>query len=75
MKPTGRSAAPNPAAWGALLLFIGAGAFVIGMAIHNEALANHRAPQARESSIYYCATGEEMPLYEPCKDRKDQRDI
>jgi hypothetical protein len=48
---------------------------VIGMAIHNEALANHRAPQARESSIYYCATGEEMRLYEPCKDRKDQRDI
>jgi hypothetical protein len=25
--------------------------------------------------IYYCATGAEMPLYEPCKDRKDQRDI
>jgi hypothetical protein len=25
--------------------------------------------------IYYCATGEEMPLYEPCKDRKDRRDI
>ena len=25
--------------------------------------------------IYYCATGEEMPSFEPCKDRKDQRDI
>jgi len=23
----------------------------------------------------YCATGEEIPLYEPCRDRKDQRDI
>ena len=57
------------------MLFIGAGAFAIGMAIHNEAYANHLVPQARESSIYYCATGEEMPLYEPCRDRKDQRDI
>jgi hypothetical protein len=25
--------------------------------------------------IYYCATGEEMPLYEPCRERKDERDI
>jgi hypothetical protein len=29
------------AAWSALLIFIGAGAFVIGMAIHNETLARH----------------------------------
>jgi hypothetical protein len=57
------------------MLFIGAGAFAIGMAIHNEAHANHLVPQARESSIYYCATGEEMPLYEPCRDRKERRDI
>jgi len=42
------------AAWSAFLIFIGAGAFVIGMAIHN-AHANHPVPQARESSIYYCA--------------------
>ena len=62
------------AAWSAFLIFIGAGAFVIGMAIHN-AHADHPVRQARESSIYYCATGEEIPLYEPCKDRKDQRDI
>jgi hypothetical protein len=27
------------------------------------------------AASYYCATGEEIPLYEPCKDRKDQRDI
>ena len=57
------------------MLFIGAGAFAVGMAIHNEALANQHVPQARESSIYYCATGEEIPLYEPCRERKDQRDI
>jgi hypothetical protein len=70
--------APNyrvVAAWAGFMLFIGAGAFAIGMATHNEAHANHLVPQARESSIYYCATGEEMPLYEPCLDRKDQRDI
>jgi hypothetical protein len=68
--------APNyrvVAAWAGFMLFIGAGAFAIGMAIHNE--ANHLVPQARESSIYYCATGQEMPLYEPCRDRKEQRDI
>jgi hypothetical protein len=68
--------APNcqlVAAWPGFLLFIGAGAFVIGIAIHNEATAKQPAP--RLEPIYYCATGEEMPLYEPCKDRKDQRDI
>jgi hypothetical protein len=43
------------------------------MAIHNEATAKPPAP--RPEQIYYCATGEEMPLYEPCKDQKDQRDI
>jgi len=31
--------------------------------------------EARPEPIYYCATGEEIPLYEPCRDRKDQRDI
>jgi hypothetical protein len=41
------------AAWSGFLLFIGAGAFAVCMAIHNEALASHRVPQARESSIYY----------------------
>jgi hypothetical protein len=63
------------AAWGGLLVFIGAGAFALGMAIQNEAIAHYPVPQVRESPIYYCATGEEMPLYEPCKERKDQRDI
>jgi hypothetical protein len=43
------------------------------MAIHNEAHAKPPAP--RPEPIYYCATGEEIPLYEPCRDRKDQRDI
>jgi hypothetical protein len=57
------------------MLVIGAAAFAVGMAIHNEALANQHVPQARESSIYYCATGEEMPLYEPCKEMKAERDI
>jgi len=61
------------AAWSAFLLFIGAGAFAVGMAIHNETLAAQRPPQPEP--IYYCATGEEIQLYEPCKDRKDQRDI
>ena len=76
MRP--QEGAPNyrvVAAWAGFMLFIGAGAFAIGMTIRNEAHANHLVPQARESSIYYCATGEEMPLYEPCRDRKDQRDI
>jgi hypothetical protein len=64
---------PVVAAWAGFLLFIGAGAFVVGMAIHNETTAKSPAP--RPEPIYYCATGEEIPLYEPCKERKDQRDI
>jgi hypothetical protein len=64
---------PVVAAWAGFLLFIGAGAFALGMAIHNEAHAKPPAP--RPEPIYYCATGEEIPLYEPCKERKDQRDI
>jgi hypothetical protein len=31
------------------MLIIGAGAFALGMAIHNEALANQYVPQAGES--------------------------
>ena len=46
---------------------------MLGMAIHNETLAAPRPPPPEP--IYYCATGDEMPLYEPCKDRKDQGDI
>jgi hypothetical protein len=64
---------PVVAAWSAFLLFIGAGAFVLGIAIHNEAIAQPLKP--RPEPIYYCATGVEMPLYEPCRDRKDQRRI
>jgi hypothetical protein len=60
-------------AWSGFLLFIGAGAFALGVAIHNETLAAQRRPQPEP--IYYCATGEEIPLYEPCKDGEDQRDI
>jgi hypothetical protein len=74
MRPLER--APNypvVLAWSAFLLFIGAGAFVVGMAVHTEATAKPPAPHPAQ--ICYCATGEEMPLYEPCKDRKDQRDI
>ena len=61
------------AAWSAFLILMGAGAFVVSMAIHNEATAKQPAP--RPEPIYYCATGEEIPLYQPCKDRKDQLDI
>jgi hypothetical protein len=61
------------AVWSGFLLFIGAGAFALGMGIHNETLAQQHAP--RPESIYYCATGVEMPPFDPCKDRKDQRDI
>jgi hypothetical protein len=61
------------AAWSGFLIFIGAGAFVLGMAIHNEATAKPPAP--RFEPVYYCSTGAEMPAFEPCKEMKDQRDI
>jgi hypothetical protein len=54
-------------------ILIGAGAFVVGMAIHNEAIAKQHTP--RPEPIYYCATGAEMPAFEPCKEMKGQRDI
>ena len=60
-------------AWSAFLVFIGAGAFVLGMAIHNETLAAQRPPHPEP--IYYCATGDEMPLFEPCKEMKAERNI
>jgi hypothetical protein len=41
------------AAWSAFLIFLGSGALVIGMAMHNDALANQHVPEARKSSIYY----------------------
>jgi hypothetical protein len=61
------------AAWSGFLLLIGAAAFAVGMAIHNEALAKQYAP--RPEPIYYCATGAEIPAFEPCKEMKGQRDI
>jgi hypothetical protein len=61
------------AAWSAFLILIGAGAFVLGMAFHNEATAKPPAP--RPEPIYYCATGEEMPAFEPRKEMKGTRDI
>jgi hypothetical protein len=70
--------APNylvVAAWVGFLVSIGAGAFALGMAIHDEALANHRVPQTRESSMFYCATGVEFPAFEPCKEMKAERNI
>jgi hypothetical protein len=64
---------PIVLAWSCFLLFLGAGAFALGMAIHNEALAKQQIP--RPDSIYYCATSVEMPAFEPCKEMKSQRDI
>jgi hypothetical protein len=61
------------AAWSAFLLFIGAGAFALGMVIRNEAIAQQHT--LRPAPIYYCATGVEMPAFEPCKKVKGQRDI
>jgi hypothetical protein len=61
------------AAWSGFLIFIGAGAFMLGMVIHNEATIKPPAP--RPEPIYYCATGAEMPAFEPCKAMKDPRDI
>jgi hypothetical protein len=50
------------AAWSDFLIFIGAGAFVVGLAIHNETLAAQRPPHPEP--IYYCAIGAEMPAFE-----------
>jgi hypothetical protein len=43
------------AAWSGFLLVLGAGAFALGMAFHNEAIAQHQPPHPEQ--IYYCATG------------------
>jgi hypothetical protein len=64
---------PVVLAWAGFLLFIGAGAFALGMAIHNEAVAQPHAP--RPEPIYYCATGVEVPAFEPCKEMKAERNI
>jgi hypothetical protein len=50
-----------------------AGAFALGMAIHNESLAQQQP--AHPESLYYCATGPEMPAFAPCKQMKSQRNI
>jgi hypothetical protein len=55
------------------LIFLGAVAFGVGMEIHNETLAAQRPPHSE--SIYYCATGEEFPAFEPCEEMKGTRDI
>jgi hypothetical protein len=73
-----RSQAPSPnyravAAWSGILLIIGAGAFALGMAIHNESLAQQQP--AHPESLYYCATGLEMPAFAPCKQMKSKRNI
>ncbi len=59
--------------WGGVMLLIGVGAWVVGMAIHNEALAEQQTH--RPEPIYYCATSVEMPAFEPRKEMKGQRDI
>jgi hypothetical protein len=55
------------------MLLIGAGAFALGMGLHNERLAAQE--HKRREPIYYCATGMEMPLYAPCKEIKAERNI
>ena len=55
------------------LLFIGLGVFALGMAIQNEAIAEQHTPCPKP--IYYCATGAELPAFEPCKEMKSLRDI
>jgi len=46
---------------------------VVGMVMYNDRFARQPAP--RSEPIYYCATGVEIPLYEPCKEMKGQRDV
>jgi hypothetical protein len=60
-------------AWSGFLLFIGAAAFALAMAIHYEGQAKPHT--LRPEPIYYCSTGVEMPMYGPCKEMKGQRDI
>jgi hypothetical protein len=43
------------AAWSGFLMFIGAGAFALGMATHGEAIAQQHKP--RPEPIYNCTTG------------------
>lgn len=64
---------PEALAWSGLLILVGAGAWCFGMAIHDEALAKRQT--SRPEPIYYCATGTEMPAFEPCKEMKNLRDI
>jgi hypothetical protein len=40
----------------------------------DETLAAQQHPQ-RPESIYYCATGVEMPVFEPRKEMKGETDI
>jgi hypothetical protein len=40
---------------------------------HEIGLIQHVGRDVPEP-IHYCATDDEMPLFEPCKDKKDQRD-
>jgi hypothetical protein len=52
---------------------MGAVAFAGGMEVHAARLAEQAVPH--RASIYYCVTGVEFPEFQPCRDRKDQRDI
>jgi hypothetical protein len=63
---------PVTLGWAGLLLCIGVGAWEVCLAIH-DARAAQQAPHA--AAIYYCSTGVEMPIFEPCKEMKDQKNI
>jgi hypothetical protein len=53
-------------------LCVGVGALFIGMAIHDARAAQQVQHPA---AIYYCSTGVELPMFEACKEMKDQRNV
>ena len=59
-------------AWGANMLLIGAGFWVFGMALHNEALAAQEHKRYMDP-IYYCATGVELEVGLSVSRKNDRR--
>jgi hypothetical protein len=63
---------PIALVWGGILLCVAVGALFTGMAIHDARAAQQ---VQHPTAIYYCSTGVEMPMFEPCKEMKDQRNV